>query len=575
MSVLRRLTAGWFVCAATVAAAAAPASAHALLLRTVPSPQSTVRTAPTTVRLGFSEPVEVAFGAVRVFDVDGHRVDSGSISRSDSDREVDVATPRLKSGTFTVTWRVVSADGHSVHGGFSFYVGAPSTISPVAIAMDRGAGRVIGWGFGVVRFAWFGALCLAVGLVVVRRWVWTPTFRSLGLEPPAGQSRFRRAWPRWLPSAWAALGVATVLSLIFEAASVSGLGLWSSVRPSVLREVLPTSFGRAWEIQTALVVIGVLPVFALVRRRRTFGWPPTVWIGSFGVVVVALCGTAAANGHARTTAHPSLAIPTLGIHLAAVTVWLGGLAVLMVLGVRSWRQVDPEQRPTVVRTLAARFGRVAAVAAGALLVSGVVEALGDLASTSDLWRTDWGRVLSAKVILFALAIALAARHRLVSPLRFARPDTAGREVARFRRTARIELGILTAALVCASALVVLAPGRSLALAANGPINRNARIASYTVQLLLDPSAVGPNQVHLTYSEPTGLAAGEVSETTLTLGPAGSPGTAIPMRLISPGHFVGDATLPAAGRYWAAVSTPAGGTPAHATFAFSLHGTPTR
>jgi len=566
----RRLATGAVVCAMTVVATAIPASAHALLLRTVPSPQSTVATPPSTVRLGFSERVEVAFGAVRVFDVDGHRVDVGAIRRSDADREVDVATPHLKAGTYTVTWRVVSADGHPVHGGFSFYVGAPSTISPVAIAADRGAGRLVGWGFGLVRFTWFAALSIAVGLVVIRRWVWTPALRSSGLDMGADADPFRNRWRVWLSAAWLGLAIATALSLAFEAASVSGLSLWASARPSVLSQVLPTAFGRAWEIQAALVVLGAVPVAALIRRRRLLGWTPSTWITLFGAIDLGLCATEAANGHARTTAHPALDIPILGVHLAAVTVWVGGLAVLMVLGPRSWRGTSRERRPAVVRSLLTAFGRIAAIAAITLLVSGVIEALGDLSAPSDLWRTQWGQVLSVKVALFGLAIALAARHRLVSSRLLARAETADREVTGFRRTGRLELAALAVALTCASALIVLIPGRSLALAANAPVNEDARIGSYTVQLLLDPSTVGANQVHLTYSDRQGLAAGEVNTTTLMLGPVGGALAPIEMRLISPGHFVGDAVLPVQGRYRALVSIGTGPS-GPATFAFRLHG----
>src|SRR5919199_1231202 len=127
MSARRLLVAAALLCGAT-AVWAPPASAHAILLRTEPSPQTTVKTAPAAVRLYFSEPVEVAFGAVRVFNVDGHRVDPGTIRRADGNREVSVPV-RLQDGTYTVTWRVTSADGHPVHGGFGFYVRNPSTIS--------------------------------------------------------------------------------------------------------------------------------------------------------------------------------------------------------------------------------------------------------------------------------------------------------------------------------------------------------------------------------------------------------------------------------------------------------------
>ena len=101
------------------------------------------------MRLFFSEPVEVGFGAVRVFDVDAHRVDLGHIQRAGGNREVVVPVRHLADGTYTVTWRVVSADGHPVHGGFGFYVVAPSTISAVAVPGEQGGGA--GRGLGLRR----------------------------------------------------------------------------------------------------------------------------------------------------------------------------------------------------------------------------------------------------------------------------------------------------------------------------------------------------------------------------------------------------------------------------------------
>src|SRR5207248_1546625 len=114
-------------------------------------------------------------------------------------------------GTYTLTWRVISADGHPVHGGFSFYVGAPSTISAKAVKQDVGAGRVVGWGFGVVRFAWFAALLGLIGAAVTRRWVWTLAVAVVGLV------RRRRLWGV-APRVWLVLLAASAAGLCFVAA---------------------------------------------------------------------------------------------------------------------------------------------------------------------------------------------------------------------------------------------------------------------------------------------------------------------------------------------------------------------
>ncbi len=216
---------------AVIVGTAPPASAHAVLLRTDPSPQTTVATPPSAIRLQFSEPVEVAFGAVRLFDVDGHRVDSGKIHRANGDREVVLPVSGLKDGTYTVTWRVASSDGHRVSGGFDFYVGAPSTISAVAVQRDQGSGRVVGWGFGVMRFAWFAGLFAIIGLVVGRRWVWTPAVRAVELTESPAADTYRNLFRRALPLAWLVLLVSGALTLVFQAATLSGLSLWSAARP--------------------------------------------------------------------------------------------------------------------------------------------------------------------------------------------------------------------------------------------------------------------------------------------------------------------------------------------------------
>ena len=81
--------------------------------------------APGQVVLRFSEPVEIAFGAVRVFDADGAQVQQGEPFHPRG-RDDEVAI-RLRDGVadggYTVTYRVVSADSHPVSGGFVFSVG--------------------------------------------------------------------------------------------------------------------------------------------------------------------------------------------------------------------------------------------------------------------------------------------------------------------------------------------------------------------------------------------------------------------------------------------------------------------
>lgn len=569
MPALRRLLAVVGLSCGAVLAWSSPASAHAILLRTEPSPQTTVKTAPTAVRLHFSEPVEVAFGAVRVFDVNGHRVDPGKISRADGNREVDVPVS-LKNGTYTVTWRVTSSDGHPVHGGFAFYVGNPSTISAVAVPADSGAGTFVTWGYGAVRFLWFGAFLAVVGMMAMRRWVWTPAVRAVDLADSPAADGFRRRFRRALPGAWAVLIVAGLLTLVFQAATVSGLSLFRSAKPTVLRELLDTEFGTFWLAQIGLAAAMGLPVFGLVAARPVLGVRPKTWIAVLGVLAAALCVATALNGHARTLGNAPLMVPSLGLHLLAVAVWVGGLGALVVLGRMAWRQVEGDDRPALLRHLVRRFSRLAAVAVAVIVVTGVVNSFGSFASLSDLWSIAYGKVVAAKVIVLATALALAAIHRFRTPKVLARPADAASGIAAFERTSGAELLAVGAAVTLAAALVAIVPGKSIALAAKGPVNQERRAGPYTVQLFIDPTTVGDNQVHVTFVNAKGLAAAEVATTDVSLGPKAQALQPVAMRLISPGHFVGDASLPAPGQYQLAVHATSGDPGASTTFDFRLY-----
>ncbi|HYI19090.1 MAG TPA: copper resistance CopC family protein, partial [Solirubrobacteraceae bacterium] len=105
------------------------AAAHAVLQHTTPHQNSAVDAAPSSVRLDFNEPVEVSFGAVRVYDEHGGRVDSGKVDYPGGTQSSVTVGVRdgLDRGVYTTTYRVVSADGHPVSGGFAFGVGEPVT----------------------------------------------------------------------------------------------------------------------------------------------------------------------------------------------------------------------------------------------------------------------------------------------------------------------------------------------------------------------------------------------------------------------------------------------------------------
>jgi copper transport protein len=131
------------VALALVGVGVTPASAHAIVEKTEPGIDQVVSASPERVVMYFSEPVELAFGAIHVFNTDGERVDEGEADHLDG--EIDAITvglqPDLPEGTYTVSWRVISADSHPISEAFVFHVGRKGTSE--AFVEDEDAGSTL------------------------------------------------------------------------------------------------------------------------------------------------------------------------------------------------------------------------------------------------------------------------------------------------------------------------------------------------------------------------------------------------------------------------------------------------
>lgn len=111
--------AGLIVLALITMLSAGPALAHAELVRMVPAQGSTVRVAPTVVQLTFDEAVQPRYDVVAVTAPDGTRVSAGAPQVAQTVVRQSLR-PLSAAGRYTVTYRLVSADGHLVSRQVSF-----------------------------------------------------------------------------------------------------------------------------------------------------------------------------------------------------------------------------------------------------------------------------------------------------------------------------------------------------------------------------------------------------------------------------------------------------------------------
>ena len=345
----------WLIFAVCVVAAfsglAVPAGAHAVLERSAPADGAVLGSSPGVVAMVFDEPVGISLGSVMVYDARGLRVDKGGPYHPSGNGKAasENVPPDLPAGGYVVTWRVVSADSHPVHGAFTFQIGAAGSRTALrgeaASLLARGQGsRVVGVVFGVDRALGFLALAVVVGGTLLLALAW---------RAGAAEARVRRLlWEAWLLAI-----VAAVAAILLQGPYGAGLPLRDVVSPALIGDVLQSRFGQLSLVRLVALVAAGWPLLHLLlsARRRADPALPRWWTPAAVVTATAILLTVGLAGHASAGRWVVLAVPFDFIHLAGVAIWVGGLAVLVtgLLVRRAGSAVIPHQAIVVFSQLAA------------------------------------------------------------------------------------------------------------------------------------------------------------------------------------------------------------------------------
>jgi copper transport protein len=551
-----------FLAAVTIALGAvlltaAPASAHATLNSTEPVGGTALERSPERVALRFSEAVQIPLGSIRVFaSPSGKQVETGAARHEEGGRVVAVNLPKLDDGNFIVTWRVTSADAHPIHGAFTFTVGSSAGGAEDAALIEKllasGSGSTtVGAVYAVVRFAAYAALVLLVG-----------GFAFVALVWPAGAAEGRTRRVLW--GAWLLAFVSTAVGIAVQGAYSAALPLSKVVSSTVLSGVLDERFGQVWTARLGILAV-MAAVLVLLGHRADADADahagaisrPVLIAGGFAGTALIL--TAALAGHAVTQDLVALAVVSDVLHLLAVSLWLGGLALLAVT-------VLPRRVGDEMAAVVPRFSRLAFWSVTAILVTGSFQSWRQVRSTAALTDTTYGRLLIVKVVLFAVLVGLGglsrrvvrARYRMPAPRLSFGPGTATDDpdpatVAQLRRAVGAETVIAVAVLAVTALLVNAQPARS-ALAQ--PFNGEMRNDMVVVNVTLDPAKAGPTDLHIYTLSPTGQQL-EVQDLTarLTL-PSDDVGPlTVAVERAGPGHFSAyDFNLPLRGDWTLEVKT---------------------
>ncbi len=567
----------------------APALAHAQLLATSPFAGARLRVAPTAVSLHFSDSVAVAPGAVQVFDHRGGRVDAGAAGHPAGQQAWVVVQlrPGLTDGSYSVSWRAVSEDTHPVQGAFTFVVGSgPLPTTTVATA---GVDRSVSTLFAVARLLAFSGLALLVGGATFLLLCW-----------PAGCRERRARVLLW--SGWGMTAFAAGSALLLQGPYTGGGGLHAVVTGAGLTGTLATRFGIVVSARLVLLGLAGLWLTTLLPRRTPIRGPAEAGpvdavaqlataasgpvltarpatalapataaapatapshpatapepaaVANGGVLMLGLLLTWPAVGHPAAGMQSSLAMAFDATHLGAMSVWIGGLVVLVAA-------LMPLRRTAELARALPTFSRLAFSSIAVLIVTGTYQSWREVGTLAALPGTGYGRLLLAKLAGVVAVLALGNLARVFVRRHYVpglvAPDPSGSSFAGLRRGLMVELGVGGAVLAVTAVLVASAPARdtyhppagaALALPSGG-----------RVVMGITPARMGQNDIDLRLTDRGGRAL-DAAEVRGVLALPARRVTGLPVRLrrVGPGHYTAPATdIPFPGRWQLAVTVRIG------------------
>ena len=398
------------------------ALAHNSATGSSPSNGEVLTTSPPQWTMTFAKAVPLTSASGQLVGDDGVRRTLPNPRHGTTDNVIIFDLPADISGRVTARWRLVGTDGHVISGRVSFSVQAttassstslavpvnpaetsssvplpgttvgsanisPATSTPVVADQPEEENRPVPELVRtLVRFSTFAVLILFGGIFFAEWYIAQGTLFT---------NRGRR------------LANGTALGLfIFPVASLM-----------ILIDDLRGSFGTLFDGLSAAASLTIGPMIMariafgalLARLTRSLlvrGGARQQDLLYILLVLIPYCVTLSYGGHSRSQRLPQIGVPADVIHVLAISAWLGGLAIVLVV-------VIPAVKPDEALPAFLRFGYAAERAVPIIIVTGLVQSFRLHQSVGSLLTSNHGLLLLTKIGVVLAMLSLGNRNRKV------------------------------------------------------------------------------------------------------------------------------------------------------------------
>ena len=379
-------------------------------------------TSPPQWTMTFAKAVPLTSASGQLVGEDGVRRTLPNPRHGTTDNVIIFDLPADISGRVTARWRLVGTDGHVISGRVSFSVQAttassstslavpvnpaessssvplpgttvgsanisPATSTPVVADQPEEENRPVPELVRtLVRFSTFAVLTLFGGIFFAEWYIAQGTlFTNRGRRLANGTALGLFIFP-----------VASLMILIDDLRGSSGT-LFDGLSAAASLTIGPMIMAR--------IAFGAL-LARLTRSLLVRGGARQQDLLYILLVLIPYCITLSYGGHSRSQRLPQIGVPADVIHVLAISAWLGGLAIVLVV-------VIPAVKPDEALPAFLRFGYAAERAVPIIIVTGLVQSFRLHQSVGSLLTSNHGLLLLTKTGVVLAMLSLGNRNRKV------------------------------------------------------------------------------------------------------------------------------------------------------------------
>ncbi|MEK6981184.1 MAG: CopD family protein [Thermoproteota archaeon] len=364
------------------------AAAHPFTMETSPNSSANVSEGLTQVIVYFSEPIDVNFSSLKIFDNNGDQIDNKDTKYFKDEKSLVVTTPPLESGVYTVTSNVLSkVDGHLVPSAFNFGVGdvivPEQQLQPSELVFLPEAGS---------RFPGLVGQTIVLGVVIASILIWGTQSKQLIRKELDKVEYFHHG------KFMTIIGIGLVLIFV---SNILMLAVQTVRLETSVFEVIKTDFGNMWLIRMIITIILLGLWFGMDRKKNLSIKNKIPMLAA----TLGLIGTSSLIGHGAASGETPAVILDY-IHNFVAAVWIGGIIYFVFTLLPTFSQLEEAKRERMTLVLIPRFSIMFIVAVGIVIITGPTLMWFLESDVGLITGSVYGKLILVKISIAAIMVSL-------------------------------------------------------------------------------------------------------------------------------------------------------------------------